>query len=643
MKHRTFILLLIAILSLGLIGCDDDEVITKDPELYVMADKYILNIGDEKEIDYFVDHLGDHLVVIESSDENVFTVDGDKIKAVAPGDAVLIIRIEGFDLEESIDIQVLSPKGSEELQILEWAKTQIGYNLIDFKPFPTKHPTYPQAVITYESLNPELVSDMGILYEEDYDTEAEVKITVTFDGRSASSVHTVNVVGLVPKNISKDFFNQFPYYIISDITINYFKDKYPQATITLSSSNTQLFSNTGKVTRPENDATVMLTALIVIPSKGYSQEFTKNIVLKGITTGEKANIVRENLISLLKLDKPVATALELPDVDELYGGTLTWSSSVPEVISNNGQFVMPLLNLIIELRAVYTLAGESTTIRIPVEVTGSDSLDKWDNIEEFLNTYIFLDEIKTMGYDVMGVGPTYRAYNEGYVNFYTNDSLSITQDLLSTSHPMRPKTYLNVQYITVHDTANNKLGADVIMHSKYIHQEDRTVSSWHYTVDDINLYQHIPDNEVAWHAGTAAGNSSAIGIETCTHIGVDYDLVIRRLAKLVAGLLDKHNLTIGKVVQHNYWSGKDCPQVIRHSNRWQEVLDLVSLELYGQQKLKDVNFVWESLSPTILDNTGKVFNHPGAQTDVSYKVTVTYAGVTKVYTHTATLQASKAK
>ena len=51
----------------------------------------------------------------------------------------------------------------------------------------------------------------------------------------------------------------------------------------------------------------------------------------------------------------------------------------------------------------------------------------------------------------------------------------------------------------------------------------------------------------------------------------------------------------------------------------------------GKTTLKDVNFKWTSLSPDIMDNTGKIINHPGNETKVKYKVEVTYKDSTKVF------------
>ena len=49
--------------------------------------------------------------------------------------------------------------------------------------------------------------------------------------------------------------------------------------------------------------------------------------------------------------------------------------------------------------------------------------------------------------------------------------------------------------------------------------------SWHYTVDDHAIVQHLPDYETAYHAGDGKdgpGNTTSIGIEICVNAGGDF-------------------------------------------------------------------------------------------------------------------------
>jgi N-acetylmuramoyl-L-alanine amidase CwlA len=99
--------------------------------------------------------------------------------------------------------------------------------------------------------------------------------------------------------------------------------------------------------------------------------------------------------------------------------------------------------------------------------------------------------------------------------------------------------------------------------------------SWHYTADDVRVVQHLPDDEVGWHA--KSGNSKSLGVEICQHAGIDQAAANARAALLIAVLLKRHGLGIDAVVSHKFWTGKQCPRVILESaGGFQSFVDLVS-------------------------------------------------------------------
>ncbi len=96
-----------------------------------------------------------------------------------------------------------------------------------------------------------------------------------------------------------------------------------------------------------------------------------------------------------------------------------------------------------------------------------------------------------------------------------------------------------------------------------------TETSWHYSVDYCDIYQSFNDNQMCWHAGDGSGpgNTTSIGIEICVNNKATFNQACKNAAWLVAGLLKKHNLGIDRLVQHNRWSGKNCPAELR-SGAW---------------------------------------------------------------------------
>ena len=154
------------------------------------------------------------------------------------------------------------------------------------------------------------------------------------------------------------------------------------------------------------------------------------------------------------------------------------------------------------------------------------------------------------------------ALSESFFNT-DNGVIPIEQNIIGYSSLHRPGVQMTPQYITVHNTANPNAGADADMHSNYMVSSNThsTYLSWHYTVDNTEIVQHVPLNEIAYHAGDSLGdgNMSSIGIEICENADGSYRDAEENTEDLIAHLLLELNLDISRVVPHQHWSGKHCP------------------------------------------------------------------------------------
>jgi len=171
--------------------------------------------------------------------------------------------------------------------------------------------------------------------------------------------------------------------------------------------------------------------------------------------------------------------------------------------------------------------------------------------------------------------------------------MNIIQDFIPVGRRNRPGTKLTgPKYITIHDTANPAKGANALMHAKYLKGDEAAnrPASWHFTVDDQRVVQHLPLDEVAWHAGDGSkgpGNTSSIAIEICENADGDRAKAEANAAELVAHLLKQFNLPIDAVVQHNRWSGKHCPRIIRNRpGGWEGFLAAVRARLETKKPLE---------------------------------------------------------
>lgn len=174
--------------------------------------------------------------------------------------------------------------------------------------------------------------------------------------------------------------------------------------------------------------------------------------------------------------------------------------------------------------------------------------------------------------------------------------LGIIVDLLPSGLATRPGRRIRPTTLTIHNTDNPGPGADAEAHNRYIRGRDAVARrvSWHFTVDDSVIYQHLPVNEMGWHAHAAA-NASSLGIEICMHHGINEAAAYDRAAQLCVFLGMQLGITVPEGLrQHHDWTGKNCPSVLRgRPDGWRTFLDRVAF--YSRRSRRhttsDVNFL----------------------------------------------------
>ena len=165
------------------------------------------------------------------------------------------------------------------------------------------------------------------------------------------------------------------------------------------------------------------------------------------------------------------------------------------------------------------------------------------NVIETLFELMDLPEITQSAFTTYVNPAGHHNYDPGYLRFYTQDiseaDLLLTQSETdeykqygtNTNNPNMPlheikqayigcdKSYkrplinkTSVEFVCIHDTGDNKLNATGW--AKEVTTSDREVS-WHFSVDENDIYQHIALKEVGYHAGdgTRFFNLTDTGVE----------------------------------------------------------------------------------------------------------------------------------
>ena len=173
--------------------------------------------------------------------------------------------------------------------------------------------------------------------------------------------------------------------------------------------------------------------------------------------------------------------------------------------------------------------------------------------------------------------------------------MNIIQDFIPAGRRNRPVTApqsslygrkMTAKYITIHNPASPGWNA------KQLHDYGKSqgtvgsLKSWHFSVDKDNAYQMLPTDESGWHAGDnlGPGNTTSIAFEICDRgayaknwplFWQDQEHAAEVCAHLIKTIPSLHPFP-ACIVQHNKWSGKNCPYWIRQeSGGWQRFLNFV--------------------------------------------------------------------
>lgn len=224
-------------------------------------------------------------------------------------------------------------------------------------------------------------------------------------------------------------------------------------------------------------------------------------------------------------------------------------------------------------------------------------------------------------------------------------SSGIRPGVLKPAHPDGITVYNSdyVYWVVVHETANTSPGAGALSHANYLWNAAQAGTvlnvSWHYTMDARVTYQHVPENEIAYHAGDGSslpgtsltylggGNRNGVGIEMSVAQDEDMYLTFQRTAKLASDILVRYNLPRSHIKFHQDFSGKWCPQGMLRGGMVPIFQAMADAEYEIRNVQGDRTILFESNNPEYVDQSGRVIQMPDRPMTVSYTVTVTEDGI----------------
>ena len=232
----------------------------------------------------------------------------------------------------------------------------------------------------------------------------------------------------------------------------------------------------------------------------------------------------------------------------------------------------------------------------------------WDRA----SSAFFLGNPDWRGQDTVNgnTGEGYRRSLNGLMEEYlatTPATLPYRMGIIPAGNTNRPGTAMNSggpRYITVHETGNTRAGANAEMHRVFVRDGGGPDNvSFHQVVDDKEAIQLLPFTEIAFHASDGCDNRTqdlgcfdSIAIETCVNSDGSWEKTLTNLVRLLAkDIRENPTLSADRIRQHNTWAAdrKNCPQRLRESGRWDEIIDRTRRELGGTTP--PVEEEWEGL------------------------------------------------
>lgn len=693
----------------------------------IIAGKTQVEFGKIEKYSYFYNpNNAVDTVTWSTSDTNIATIDENGLLTAVGIGYVDIIATADNNVSKRLKVKIYAEPIDE---ILYWIHQNYDNLVVDKDiDLPTSHPRYPNSSIEWLSFDDDIFTSDGKYFAPILDTNIDILCIIGINGEESEldvpfiikgeyteiQAIEISIDELIPANISNNI-----------ILPSTHRDLGGE--ITWKSSNEEAFSSIGNYYLLDEDTPITIDYKITLNGEELSGTLSR--VVLGKTDLRKAMDVVEEFDEIYANIGEVSNNIELLTTYEKFNPIISWRSDNEGVISSNGTFTTPLYTQKVNLYLTVEVNDQTATAIYTVYVNGFQYTDTWEAIDVFLDN-IYRENISNQIFYLYGFEAGYEKFetiNKGYIPFYNPNESNIIDGIVDQSKTnVRSNTLkTSTDYITIHNTGSAAPTATAKQMNSYINNigPDDGYKSWHFTVDDNEIYQHVPIDEVAWHASdgsarfglnktnikatsifanpvvtisvdgyyqldgvksnikaplidgriaktteivktgihteigedgyyyignsyvnseykliaNAGGNRNSVGIEMAVYAGIDFNDAMRNTAKLTSELLVHYGLDVNRIKQHYDFSGKNCPQVLREGNRWEEFLNLVRLEFFAKHNLEGVSFTWESLTPNIMDNEGRIFNHPGNAAIVEYKVTVEYNGVVKEYNYTSNL------
>ena len=295
-------------------------------------------------------------------------------------------------------------------------------------------------------------------------------------------------------SIANQFEQQFNCTIAEDFEVNTIFEKYYN--VIWNSSNTNIFSNTGKYTKPEEDTEITIDFKVYLDELSY-KEFSCTAVIACMSDMERVKKSIDWLNNEKIKDLDLEENIELPTTSEL-GAEISWIIyNGEDIIEKNGTIHPTVYDRYAQALATISYNSYKETFTYLFKILAKDitKMDKKELLEEFLDTIgkKEIGEVKFLRYNKIS------ATSFNFIDFFDNKYEERIEALAPSPASNVPGTKQSeIKFVCVHDTANNNAGAK--SHADYVAQGGGG-TSFQYVVGNDGIYHLVENGFVAYHAG----------------------------------------------------------------------------------------------------------------------------------------------
>lgn len=148
------------------------------------------------------------------------------------------------------------------------------------------------------------------------------------------------------------------------------------------------------------------------------------------------------------------------------------------------------------------------------------------------------------------------------IQYTIQHGLKINYAFIS-NNPTKIGNYMTPRKIVFHNTANTASAKNEVAWLN--NTSNSTSTSFHFAVDDLEVYQAIPITYYAHHCGNLSINKESIGIEIAKSLSLDEkikDKAIDNSCLLIKLLQATFNIKYENILTHKDANGKYCPHDI---------------------------------------------------------------------------------